>query len=217
MVSIIIISLKSVDRWTPNPVTDEVAFESIKASLDSVPTGSKMLINSGAQPSSAFFPRLQSDHTSRRILRRHPARGEPRARRPLLREIPDVPGQGLPLRQGRQQARLARGGQLVRTACLFARTSESSLSYIRSRRPENLRASVDTILEKLRGTKRLDLFQCARVDRKVPIKDAIASLAGLVKEGKFDYIGMSECKASTLREGNSVRDRHFRAVRKQEL
>ena len=34
-------------RWTPNPVPDEICFESIKTSLDAVPEGSKMLINSG--------------------------------------------------------------------------------------------------------------------------------------------------------------------------
>lgn len=32
--------------WKPVPVPDEQCFESIKASLDSVPAGSKMLINS---------------------------------------------------------------------------------------------------------------------------------------------------------------------------
>ena len=31
----------------PSPVPDEVAFESLKASLDSVPTGVKMMLNSG--------------------------------------------------------------------------------------------------------------------------------------------------------------------------
>ena len=34
-------------RWTQKPVTDEVAFEAIKASIDSVPAGSKMVLNSG--------------------------------------------------------------------------------------------------------------------------------------------------------------------------
>lgn len=71
--------------------------------------------------------------------------------------------------------------------------------------PENLKRSVDLILEKLRGTKHLDLYQCARVDPTVPIEDTIKTLSGFVKEGKFDHIGMSECKASTLRRGNAVR------------
>lgn len=72
-------------------------------------------------------------------------------------------------------------------------------------RPENLKKSVDNILQKLRGTKRLDLYQCARVDPKCPIEETIKALSELVKEGKFDHIGMSECKASTLRRGYAVR------------
>lgn len=70
--------------------------------------------------------------------------------------------------------------------------------------PENLKRSVDTILEKLRGKKSLDLFECARVDPNVPIEETIKTLSGFVSDGKFDYIGMSECAATTLRRGNKV-------------
>ena len=70
-----------------------------------------------------------------------------------------------------------------------------------------MKRSVDNILSKLRGTKRLDLFECARVDQKVPLEQTIQFLAGYVKEGKFDYIGMSECKAETLRRASAVCDR----------
>lgn len=74
-------------------------------------------------------------------------------------------------------------------------------------RPENLRASVDNINAALRGTKKLDLFECARVDPKHPIEEVIKTLAGLIKEGKFDHIGMSECSAATLRKGHAVSQR----------
>lgn len=56
----------------------------------------------------------------------------------------------------------------------------------------------------LRGTKRLDLFECARVDPTRPIEEVIRDLQVLVKEGLFDHIGMSECSAETLRRANSV-------------
>ncbi|EPQ58227.1 Aldo/keto reductase [Gloeophyllum trabeum ATCC 11539] len=69
---------------------------------------------------------------------------------------------------------------------------------------ENLRRSVDNINAALKGTKKLDLFEMARVDRKVPIEDAIKNMTILIKEGKFDHIGMSECRAETLRRANSV-------------
>lgn len=72
------------------------------------------------------------------------------------------------------------------------------------RRPENLRRSVDCINAALRGTKKMDLFECARVATDVPVEEVIKTLSELIKEGKFDHIGMSECKAETLRRANSV-------------
>lgn len=36
-----------VHRWTPTPTPDEVAFEAIKAGIDSMPPGVKMILNSG--------------------------------------------------------------------------------------------------------------------------------------------------------------------------
>jgi len=68
----------------------------------------------------------------------------------------------------------------------------------------NLRRSVDTINQHLGGAKRMDLFECARVDPKIPIEEVITTLAKLVKEGKFDHIGMSECSAATLRRAHKV-------------
>jgi len=79
---------------------------------------------------------------------------------------------------------------------------ENSLE--RDSSPENLRRSVDNINKHLRGFKKLDLFECARVDPKIPVEDAIHTLSQLVKEGKFDYIGLSEVRADTLRRANAV-------------
>ncbi|EIW74186.1 aldo keto reductase [Coniophora puteana RWD-64-598 SS2] len=69
---------------------------------------------------------------------------------------------------------------------------------------ENLARSVNTIVEKLRGFKKVDLFQCARVDKKVPVEQSIATLARFVKEGKIGSIGMSEVRAETLLRGHKV-------------
>ncbi|KAG8214672.1 NADP-dependent oxidoreductase domain-containing protein [Butyriboletus roseoflavus] len=70
--------------------------------------------------------------------------------------------------------------------------------------PEGLLRSVNLINEKLRGTKRLDLFQCARVDPNIPVEESIATLATLKSQGKLDHIGMSECSAETLRRGHKI-------------
>ncbi|KAH7923876.1 Aldo/keto reductase [Leucogyrophana mollusca] len=76
--------------------------------------------------------------------------------------------------------------------------------------PANLERSVSNIIDKLGKNKRLDLFQPARVDTKVPVKEAIGTLSDLTKKLGFDHIGMSECKASSLETGNSVH--HITAV-----
>ncbi|KIO25255.1 hypothetical protein M407DRAFT_210759 [Tulasnella calospora MUT 4182] len=69
---------------------------------------------------------------------------------------------------------------------------------------QNLRRSVDAINQALGGKKRMDLFECARVDQKVPIEQVMQSLKGLVAEGKFDHIGVSEISAATLKRAASV-------------
>ena len=63
---------------------------------------------------------------------------------------------------------------------------------------------MNTINAALRGTKKLDLFECARVDPNYSVEHTIGVLSGLVKEGLFDHIGMSECSAESLRKGNAV-------------
>jgi len=70
--------------------------------------------------------------------------------------------------------------------------------------PENLRRSVDNVNKHLRGLKKLDLFEPARVDPNVPIEETVKTLGELIEEGKFDYIGLSECSAETLKRANAV-------------
>jgi pyridoxine 4-dehydrogenase len=70
---------------------------------------------------------------------------------------------------------------------------------------ENLRRSVDNILKTLRGAKKLDLFEPARRDPKYEVEQHVEVLNEMVKEGKFDYIGLSEVKAETVRRAHKVR------------
>ncbi|KAH8926344.1 pyridoxal reductase [Atractiella rhizophila] len=69
---------------------------------------------------------------------------------------------------------------------------------------EGLRRSVDNTLAALAGTKKLDLFECARVDKSPQIEDVIGDLKTLIDEGKFDFIGLSECSAETIRRAHKV-------------
>lgn len=79
---------------------------------------------------------------------------------------------------------------------------------------KNLRRSVDTIIKALRGTKRLDLFEPGRLDGNYDIEHYGRVLNEMVKEGKFDYIGLSAVGAETVRRAHKVRSpfqpRHVR-------
>lgn len=70
--------------------------------------------------------------------------------------------------------------------------------------PEGIRASVQTALDVLGGCKKIDVFECARVDPKVLIETSVKALADLVAEGKIGGIGLSEASASTIRRAHAV-------------
>lgn len=56
----------------------------------------------------------------------------------------------------------------------------------------------------LDGTKSIDLFECARLDPKVPIETTVEALAELIKEGKIGSYGLSEVNAETIRRAHAV-------------
>src|SRR2546427_3465702 len=58
-------------------------------------------------------------------------------------------------------------------------------------RPEHIREAVEGSLRRLR-TGYIDLPYQHRVDKQVPIEDVIGAMAGLVRQGKVRYLGLSE-------------------------
>ncbi|KAH9972578.1 aldo/keto reductase [Lactifluus volemus] len=150
--------------WKPTPVPDEDCFAAIKAGIDALPPGTKMLINSGEFYGQGATP------TNLELVARFFEKYPSYADRAFLS---------------------VKGG--VRHHSLEPDAS-----------PENLRRSVDYILEKLRGTKSLDLFECARNDPTYPVEDTLKVLQGFVKEGKFKFIGLSEVSAATVRRAHKV-------------
>ncbi|CUA76879.1 pyridoxine 4-dehydrogenase [Rhizoctonia solani] len=70
--------------------------------------------------------------------------------------------------------------------------------------PAGLGRSINNIIEKLGPNKKLDLFEPARVDPKVPIEETMAVLNEYVKSGKIGSIGLSECSAATLERASKV-------------
>ena len=170
--------------WKPTPVPDEDAFAAIKAGIDALPPGAKMFLNSGQR---TFIPCRQSLGNSRGAL------GE-------------FYGQDLSVVNLELVARF-----FEKYPEYAERTFLSVKGGLRSQKlevdgsRENLRRSVDDILKALRGTKKLDLFEPARRDSNYEIEHYAEVLNEMVKEGKFDYIGLSEVAAETVRRAHKVR------------
>ena len=69
---------------------------------------------------------------------------------------------------------------------------------------EGVRRSVENCLKLLGGKKKIDMFECARVDPNTPIETTIKALAEYVREGKLGGISLSEVKAETIRRAAKV-------------
>src|SRR5262245_35804184 len=69
--------------------------------------------------------------------------------------------------------------------------------------PEHIRQAVEGSLRRLR-TDHIDLLYQHRVDRTVPIEDAVGAMATLVREGKVRYLGLSEAGEQTIRRAYAV-------------
>jgi pyridoxine 4-dehydrogenase len=63
---------------------------------------------------------------------------------------------------------------------------------------EYIRQSVDNCNSILAGTKSIDIFMLARVDKSVPIETSLGALNELVKESKIGAIGLSEVGAEKI-------------------
>lgn len=70
--------------------------------------------------------------------------------------------------------------------------------------PKNIRRSIDECLRMLDGKKSLDLFECARLDGKVPVEDVVSTIAEYVKAGKLGGISLSEVNGDTIRRAATV-------------
>jgi len=54
------------------------------------------------------------------------------------------------------------------------------------------------------GTDYVDLYQPARLDRRVPIEDTVGAIAEMIDAGYVRYLGLSEMGPETIRRANSV-------------
>jgi aryl-alcohol dehydrogenase-like predicted oxidoreductase len=70
-------------------------------------------------------------------------------------------------------------------------------------RPDYVRKCCDESLKRL-GIDVIDLYYQHRVDPETPIEETIGAMAGLVREGKVRFLGLSEASAKTVRRAAAV-------------
>lgn len=71
--------------------------------------------------------------------------------------------------------------------------------------PENIRRSIDLTLSQLKGRKKLDIFECARRDPKVPLETVFGVIEReYVQTGKLGGICLSEVSAATIHEAVKI-------------
>ncbi len=72
-----------------------------------------------------------------------------------------------------------------------------------SGKPDYVRSSCEASLRRL-GVDVIDLYYQHRVDPETPIEETIGAMAGLVREGKVRYLGLSEAAPATIRRACAV-------------
>jgi aryl-alcohol dehydrogenase-like predicted oxidoreductase len=70
-------------------------------------------------------------------------------------------------------------------------------------KPDYVRKSCEGSLKRL-GVDVIDLYYQHRVDPDTPIEETVGAMAGLVREGKVRYLGLSEASPATLRRACAV-------------
>jgi aryl-alcohol dehydrogenase-like predicted oxidoreductase len=70
-------------------------------------------------------------------------------------------------------------------------------------RPEYVRSACEASLKRL-GVDVIDLYYQHRVDPEVPVEETVGAMAGLVKEGKVRFLGLSEAGPNTIRRAIAV-------------
>ncbi len=70
-------------------------------------------------------------------------------------------------------------------------------------RPQYVLQACDASLRRL-GVDTIDLYYQHRVDPGVPIEDTVGAMAGLVRQGKVRFLGLSEAAPATIRRAHEV-------------
>jgi aryl-alcohol dehydrogenase-like predicted oxidoreductase len=69
--------------------------------------------------------------------------------------------------------------------------------------PKWMKQAIENSLKRLK-INTIDLYYAHRVDPNIPIEETVGAMAGLVKEGKVRYLGLSECTPDDLKRAYVV-------------
>ncbi|MXV16482.1 aldo/keto reductase [Hufsiella ginkgonis] len=69
--------------------------------------------------------------------------------------------------------------------------------------PAYLKKAVEDSLTRLQ-TDVIDLYYAHRIDPNVPVEEMVGAMAGLVKEGKVRFLGLSEASVNSVRRAHAV-------------
>jgi aryl-alcohol dehydrogenase-like predicted oxidoreductase len=70
-------------------------------------------------------------------------------------------------------------------------------------KPDYVRSACEASLKRL-GVDVIDLYYQHRVDPATPIEETVGAMAGLVKQGKVRFLGLSEASPATIRRAHAV-------------
>src|SRR5512146_2611433 len=79
----------------------------------------------------------------------------------------------------------------------FVRTADPTYRGLCGR-PDYVRQACEASLKRL-GVDVIDLYYQHRIDPEVPVEETVGAMAGLVKEGKVRFLGLSEASGDSLR------------------
>ncbi len=95
-----------------------------------------------------------------------------------------------------------REGVVIATKFGFAFGSDGAINGVNSA-PQHVREAVEGSLRRL-ATDRIDLLYQHRVDPNVPIEETVGAMAELVREGKVQYLGLSEAGEQNIRRAHGT-------------
>jgi aryl-alcohol dehydrogenase-like predicted oxidoreductase len=95
-----------------------------------------------------------------------------------------------------------RDGVILATKFGIVRDGQSASRGVNGH-PDYVRSSCDGSLQRL-GVEHIDLYYQHRVDPNIPIEETVGAMAGLVRQGKVRYLGLSEAASATIRRAHKA-------------